>query len=41
MIVISKDIFNSDSKELLETKVLRTIINGKIVYNNIIDVNKL
>lgn len=41
MIVISKDIFNSDSKDLLETKVLRTIINGKIVYNNIIDVNKL
>lgn len=34
MIVISNDIFNSDSKSLLETKVLKTIINGKIVYDN-------
>lgn len=41
MIVLSNDIFSSDSKALLETKVLRTIINGRIVYNNIIDINKL
>lgn len=34
MIVISNDIFNIDSKALLETKVLKTIINGKIVYDN-------
>lgn len=33
-IVISKDIFNSDSKELLNTKVLKTIINGRIIYDN-------
>ncbi|MBS1551494.1 MAG: amidohydrolase [Bacteroidetes bacterium] len=41
MIVLSKDIFNSDIKALLETKVLKTIINGKVVFNNILDVNKL
>ncbi|MBK9333918.1 MAG: amidohydrolase [Ignavibacteria bacterium] len=34
MIVISNDIFNSDSKELLNTKVIRTIINGSIVYED-------
>ncbi|MEO8209502.1 MAG: amidohydrolase [bacterium] len=33
MIVISNDIFNSDSKALLDTKVLKTIINGKLVYD--------
>jgi predicted amidohydrolase YtcJ len=33
MIVISNDIFNSDSKALLDTKVLKTIINGEIVYD--------
>lgn len=33
MIVISNDIMNGDSKRLLETKVLKTIINGKIVYD--------
>ncbi len=33
MIVISNDIFNKDSKTLLDTKVLKTIINGKIVYD--------
>lgn len=32
MIVISNDIFNSDSKALLETRVLKTIINGEVVY---------
>jgi len=34
MIVISKDIFNSDSKELLNTKVIRTILSGRIVYED-------
>ncbi|MBK8552049.1 MAG: amidohydrolase family protein [Ignavibacteria bacterium] len=33
-IVISKDIFNSDSKELLNTKVLNTIINGRVIYDS-------
>ena len=33
-IVISKDIFNTDSKELLNTKVLKTIINGRIIYDS-------
>ncbi|TRZ64186.1 amidohydrolase [bacterium] len=33
MIVISDDIFNSDTKKLLDTKVLKTIINGKVVYD--------
>lgn len=33
MIVISNDIFNSDSKALLDTKVLKTIINGRLVYD--------
>lgn len=37
MIVISKDIFNINSKELLDTKVLKTIINGKVVYNKALD----
>lgn len=32
MVVISNDIFNSDSKALLKTKVLKTIINGDVVY---------
>jgi len=32
--VISKDIFNSDSKELLNTKVIRTILSGRIVYED-------
>ncbi len=32
MIVISNDIFNSDNKALLKTKVLKTIINGEVVY---------
>lgn len=41
MIVISNDIFNSDSKALLNTKVLRTIINGRIVYDNLLDPDKL
>ncbi|HAY34704.1 MAG TPA: amidohydrolase [Ignavibacteria bacterium] len=34
MIVISNDIFNIDSRELLNTKVIRTIINGSIVYED-------
>ncbi|MBS1516499.1 MAG: amidohydrolase [Bacteroidetes bacterium] len=34
MIVISKDIFNSDLKSLPDTKVIRTIINGNIVYED-------
>ena len=33
-IVISVDIFNSDSKELLNTKVLKTVINGRIIYDS-------
>lgn len=41
MIVISNDIFSSDLKSLLETKVMMTIINGRIVYNNIPDPEKL
>lgn len=41
MIIISNDIFNSDSKALLDTKVLRTILNGRVVYNNILDTEKL
>lgn len=41
MVVISKDIFNTGSKELLDTKVLMTIINGKVVYNNILDLKKV
>ncbi len=40
MIVISNDIFNSDSKSLLNTKVLKTIIGGKVVYNSAIDPKK-
>lgn len=34
MIVISNDIFNTDSKALLNTQVLKTIINGRMVYEN-------
>ncbi len=34
MVVISNDIFTSEPKKLLETKVLMTIINGKIVYDS-------
>lgn len=34
MVVISNDIFNSDVKKLLDTKVLMTIINGKVVYDS-------
>ncbi|MEO6695916.1 MAG: amidohydrolase [Ignavibacteria bacterium] len=41
MIVISNDIFSGDSKMLLNTKVLRTIINGRIVYDNMLDPDKL
>nr|HMS64971.1 amidohydrolase family protein [Ignavibacteria bacterium] len=41
MIVISGDIFNSGSKALLDTKVLRTVINGRIVYDNILDLEKV
>lgn len=40
-IVISKDIFNSDPKALLETKVLRTVVNGRVAYDNIFDPEKL
>ncbi|MEO8666861.1 MAG: amidohydrolase [Ignavibacteria bacterium] len=40
-IVISKDIFNTESKEILNIKVLRTVINGRTVYNNILDKEKL
>lgn len=40
-IVISKDIFNSDPKALLETKVLRTVVSGRVVYDNIFDPEKL
>ncbi|MDZ4711682.1 MAG: amidohydrolase [bacterium] len=41
MIVISNDIFTVNIKELLNTKVLQTIINGRIIYNNVLDPNKL
>lgn len=41
MIVISKDIFNEQPKALLETKVLRTMIRGRIVFDNIFDPEKL
>ncbi len=41
MIVISNDIFNVESKMLLNTKVLQTIINGRIVYDNLLDPEKL
>lgn len=34
MVIISNDIFTSDPKKLLETKVLMTIINGKVVYDS-------
>jgi hypothetical protein len=34
MLVISEDIFNSDAKLLLDTKVLKTIINGKILFES-------
>lgn len=34
MVVISGDIFTGDAKKLLDTKVLMTIINGKIVYDS-------
>lgn len=34
MVVISNDIFTSEPKKLLDTKVLMTIINGKIVYDS-------
>lgn len=34
MLVISEDIFNSDTKLLLDTKVLKTIINGKILFES-------
>lgn len=40
-IVISKDIFNSDPKAMLETKVLRTVVNGRVAYDNIFDPEKL
>lgn len=33
MVVISNDIFNVDPKKLLDTKVMMTIVNGKIVYD--------
>lgn len=33
MVVLSNDIF-ADSKNLLQTKVLKTIINGSVVYEN-------
>ncbi len=41
MVVISKDIFSEQPKALLETKVLRTMIRGRIVYDNIFDPEKL
>lgn len=34
MVVISNDIFGPDPKKLLDTKVLMTIINGKVVYDS-------
>lgn len=34
MVVISNDIFTSDPRKLLDTKVLMTIINGKVVYDS-------
>jgi predicted amidohydrolase YtcJ len=33
MVVISKDVFTIDPKELITTEVLKTIIDGKIVYD--------
>lgn len=41
MIVISKDIFSVSSKDILDIKVLKTILNGRVVYNNVLDPNKL
>lgn len=41
LVVISKDILNEPAKSLLETKVLRTMIRGRIVYDNIFDPEKL
>jgi hypothetical protein len=41
LIVISKDIFAEPPKALLETKVMRTMIRGRIVYDNIFDPEKL
>lgn len=40
-VVISKDIFKEEPKALLETKVLRTMIRGRIVFDNIFDPEKL
>ncbi len=33
-IVVSKDIFASDPRELLNTKVLMTVINGRVIYDS-------
>lgn len=33
-IVISNDIFNADPKELLKTKVVMTVINGRVIYDS-------
>lgn len=41
MIIISQDIFSTDIKNIPETKVLRTIINGRVVFNNILDPEKI
>ncbi len=40
-VVLSKDIFNEPPSSLLETKVLRTMIRGRIVYDNVFDPEKL
>ena len=34
MIVLDKDILDENQKEILKTKVIYTIIDGEIVYQN-------
>lgn len=41
LVIISKDILKEQPQALLDTKVLRTMIRGKIVYDNIFDPEKL
>lgn len=40
-IVITRDIFKGEPKDLLNTKVMRTVINGRTIYNNTLDPDKL
>lgn len=41
MIVLSEDIFKADVKSIPNIKVMMTIINGKVVYNNILNPENL